>query len=85
MDKRIPAALIFTLLVQTAAAVWWASSIASRVDVIERRATILETADIRVTEIVGRLSEALAAIRSSQDDMRRGIDRIERTLDGKKS
>lgn len=32
LDKRIPIALIFSLIVQTATIVWWASNISSRLD-----------------------------------------------------
>lgn len=36
-DKRVPIALMMTIFVQTAGAVWWAASISERVAVVERR------------------------------------------------
>ena len=37
LDKRVPIALIFAIVMQTGAAFWWASSISSRVEQIEMR------------------------------------------------
>ena len=37
LDKRIPIALIATIIVQTMAAVWWAGTSSARLDHIERR------------------------------------------------
>ncbi len=36
LDKRVPVALILTILAQTIGAVWWAASLSARVDVLER-------------------------------------------------
>ena len=37
LDKRVPIALIFAILIQSVAAVWWAASISERVQHIEER------------------------------------------------
>lgn len=37
LDKRVPIALIFTIFMQSGAAVWWAAGINERMDQIERR------------------------------------------------
>jgi len=37
LDKRVPIALIFAIMMQSAAAVWWASGISERMSQIERR------------------------------------------------
>lgn len=37
LDKRVPIALIVTLLAQSFAAVWWASAMHGRVSVLESR------------------------------------------------
>lgn len=37
LDKRVPLALIFTIFIQTAGLVWWASSLSERVHTLERR------------------------------------------------
>ena len=69
-DKRIPLALIGTILVQTGAAFWWASSINERVAALEswRHDTKGLSAEIAVVQsqmldvraIVGRIEAKLA-------------------------
>jgi cell division protein FtsB len=39
LDKRVPVALIITLLGQMVVAIWWAASINTRVETIERNVT----------------------------------------------
>jgi hypothetical protein len=38
VDKRVPLALIVTIVIQTGGLVWWASSLSERVNSLERRA-----------------------------------------------
>lgn len=68
LDRRVPLALILAIIGQSAAAIWFASSINSRVDELERLAeqgrvdsrTIvkLETLVDELRRIVGRLEAA---------------------------
>jgi acyl transferase domain-containing protein len=44
LDKRVPVALILTLLGQMVVAIWWAASINTRVEAIERNVTAAATA-----------------------------------------
>lgn len=37
LDKKVPLALIVTIVVQTCAIVWWASQASARLDQLERR------------------------------------------------
>ena len=37
LDRRVPVALIVTIVMQTIGIVWWAASISARVDVLEAR------------------------------------------------
>ena len=37
LDKRVPIALIFAIMVQSASAIWWAAGISERMSQIERR------------------------------------------------
>lgn len=48
LDKRVPIALIFTLFVQSAAAIWWAASINERMSANEANITTIK-ADQAVT------------------------------------
>ena len=81
LDKRVPIALILAILTQTAAGVWWAASQTARLDTAERRMTLLEASDTKMADAQIRSSEALAAIKASQDAMRSALDRIERNID----
>lgn len=58
-DKRVPIALILTIMGQTIAAVWWAASLAAQVTDHTRRVSLLETADARQIEESRKLSETL--------------------------
>lgn len=40
LDKKVPIALIFTIIAQTSAFVWWAADINARVSGLEKRDTI---------------------------------------------
>lgn len=60
--RRIPLAFMFTLLMQAAAAVWWASATAAqdnardqRIGQIEARAGFYETRQIEIIERLARL------------------------------
>lgn len=37
LDKKVPIALIFTILAQTGAALWWAAGVNARVEQLERQ------------------------------------------------
>lgn len=51
LDKRVPIALIFTIIVQTAGLVWWASSLTERVNTLERRADASAPQAERITRL----------------------------------
>lgn len=69
LDKRIPIALIITLALQTAAGIWWASSLSERVNTLERdsaksapnveRIVRLETRIEAVVEGIGEIKRLL--------------------------
>lgn len=67
LDKRVPAALIITILVQSAAAVWFAATLNGRVFVLER--------DVERNRVVNARHEA--EIRT----MERGAARLEQKLE----
>lgn len=68
LDRRVPLALIMTILLQTGAAVWFAASLQARVDVLER--------DIEREHIMNASQET--AIRSIEN----GAARLDAKLDG---
>lgn len=70
VDKRIPLALVITILIQTGGAIWWAASISNRVTSLEN--TVLNRAD-QATRIV--------RVETQVDNLAKGQERIERKLD----
>lgn len=70
VDKRITAALIFAILVQTASALVWAGHAAERLVVVERE-----------VEANRGSAERLARVETELKAMRNQLDRIERKID----
>ena len=76
LDKRVPLALIFTIFVQTSGAVWWAASIAERMDQIERR---MDNAAIRsqnVDNLVAQQATNIAVLVERLEAQNRNVDRL---------
>ncbi len=71
LDKRIPIALIVTILVQTFAMGWWAASLSQRVDVLERNAT----AAVPRLESVIRLEAKVDAINVTLQELKALVNR----------
>ena len=76
LDKRIPIAVIFTMLMQTAGIVWWASSITERVTRLEHESVKSLTADGRLIRletqmgnVADTLLEAKATLRRIEDGL----------------
>lgn len=51
VDKRVPLALIITMAIQTAGAVWWASNVSERVNNLEKRAEVAAPQGDRLTRV----------------------------------
>lgn len=62
LDKRVPLALIGTLLGQTALAVWWAAGLAHQQEDHARRIIALEASSARAAQESQRVSESLARL-----------------------
>lgn len=74
LDKRVPIALIVTLLFQTGAALWWAASMNSRVHVLENKLeTMTDQRDriIRLEEGMRFQTEILKRIESRLEQQQR--------------
>ncbi len=81
LDKRVPVALILTILMQTAAAVWFASALNQRVSQLETSvAAIGNTARddemrLRALELqAGRTDERLIGIQALLNDIKRILE-----------
>ncbi len=68
IDKRVPVALIVTIVVQTAGAVWWAAS--------------LQAAQEQAALNAARIETRVDRIETSRDDLNTRVIRIEEKLVG---
>ncbi len=80
LDRRVPIALIWTILAQTGLAVWWARGQQGNIDAALQRLTVLEAqrSNDRVAE---RLSTLESQMQDAKDVLRRIDDRTERLID----
>jgi hypothetical protein len=80
LDKKVPIALIITLVLQAAAFIWWAASQSALINLHERR---LDTAERRIDSGDGRsqvLSEKIVRIEANTESIVSSINRIERVV-----
>ena len=70
LDKRVPIALIATIVMQTMAAVWWAATMQSRIEALEKMLAASATTESRLVRL-----EQVTLTQS------RTMDRIESKLD----
>ena len=82
LDRRVPVAIIFAILLQSAGAIWWAASIQNRVSNNEGNIARLtdngEAMRVAVHEQavqLGRIEEQISGLRS---DIQRMLSAIER-------
>ena len=76
LDRRVPLALIVTLLLQTAGMVWWAANLSARVVELERKQAKMEARGDRITRLEANqvhISSTLTRIESKLDDK---LDRL---------
>ena len=78
LDKRVPVAIIFAILVQTAGAVWWASGMTERMGQIERRMDNAAVRSQNIDNIVASQATQIAVLVARIDEQTR---RIEETND----
>lgn len=62
LDKRVPIALILTVLLQTLSIVWWASNMTARVASVEREVAVLVQKDSQRYDDARRMSEQIARL-----------------------
>ena len=72
LDKRVPLALVLTILMQTAAAIWWAAGQSHVTSEHARRLAVVEAQ---------RAGERISVVESRVDDMKIQLNRIESKLD----
>lgn len=62
LDRRVPLALIVTIVLQTGGLIWWASQLSARVDTLERQQTISEPQRDRLTRVEVRIDSIADSI-----------------------
>lgn len=76
-DRKVPIALILTLVLtfagQSATALWWASKMDTRVEALERRSTITEPDRDRLTKVETRLEAVQDGISEIKFILRREL------------
>ncbi len=70
LDRKVPIALIVTIIVQTAGIVWWAANVDTRLAVIEK-----------TDAAQGGYADRLTRLESAKEDVSRRLDRIEVKID----
>jgi len=83
LDKRIPVALILTLLVYGIGAVWWASKTEVRLFVHDNRITMIERNASDAARVQGLVLERLARIEEKNLAVIEALNRIEKRLERK--
>jgi septal ring factor EnvC (AmiA/AmiB activator) len=83
LDKRVPIALIFTIFMQSAAAVWWAAGINERIGQIERRQEAAsvrsQDADVAIAEQSRKIAVLTEAVANTNKNLERMNDEIANT------
>lgn len=62
LDRRVPLALIVTILLQTGGIVWWAAGISARVDQLEKQHVSLSPSTERIVRVETKLEAVFDAI-----------------------
>lgn len=62
LDKRVPIALIVTIMLQLGAWIWWTAGLARDVQEDRRRIELLERNDAAQASLLGRINEQLARV-----------------------
>jgi hypothetical protein len=77
LDKRVPIALIFAMLVQTGGIVWWGATTSEKVSVLKERldaiapqADRLTRVEVNIEAIKDSLTEIKQALRNRSEDRR---------------
>lgn len=74
LDRKVPIAIIVTIVIQTGTIVWWAASTSERLSYLERRET--QTAP---------QADRLTRVEVQMEAIREGIARIERLMQRQES
>jgi hypothetical protein len=71
LDKKVPIALIFAILLQTGGIVWWGASASERLNTLERRVEMTAPQGDRLTRVEVKVDNALDGIAEIKSILRR--------------
>jgi hypothetical protein len=74
LDKHIPVAVIFAMLIQTFAVIWWAAQLETRVNVLERQIT----QNTMLFDRVSRVEEKVSGLREASQRIEQKLDTLVR-------
>lgn len=77
LDRRVPLAIIATIVLQTMGIVWWAAKLEGRVDITTENVVRIER------DGVNRRNEDRAELKETLRDLKDGLRRIEEKLNDK--
>lgn len=76
LDKRVPIALIFAIMIQSAGGVWWASAMNERMAQVERRIEGFASRNAQTDERVNTQAQEIAVLASEIKQIGRQLDRL---------
>jgi len=77
LDKKVPLALLFAIVVQTASAFWWAGKVDAALGYTELRIQAVEAEN----KLVRTLSEKVIRIESHMDNVDKNIERLMHSIE----
>ena len=80
LDRRVPVAIIFTLCLQSAGAIWWASSINERMEQIERRQESQAQRGERADSLLADQGQRIAVLTEAVANTNRNLERLQGEL-----
>lgn len=80
LDRRVPIALIFAIIVQSAGVTWWASQMNERMTQVERRLAGFSVRNDATDERVNRQSSQIAVLTEQVANTNKSLERVELQL-----
>ena len=77
LDRKVPIALIFAIFMQTAAGIWWASSINQRVGNTEEKIAILKSNQAVTQTEITQQSRQVAVLVEQISNTNKNIERLQ--------
>lgn len=81
LDKRVPIAVVLAIVGQTFGAIWWASSVTSRIEILERARLELMSGANEKERRIQVLERAVDVMQNRTENIEKTTERIEKKLD----